>query len=170
MCCLCVIRASFQFLPIGSGVRCYNASDPELNSTAWFAIYLSSFVTFMTLDDLTSFVPVSQVCALFLNQLSRLEHQLFWFCLISIFSGFLCFSFECFFFFFTKTPKGKRFFSVYLSLLKIGGFLVNQENLDLFNNAAIPENVTNFYLTELFEFNPTFNPLRWVIQLLPYSK
>lgn len=63
------------------------------------------------------------------------------------------------FFFFTKVHQGKNV-SVYLSLIKIGGFLVNPENLELFNNTSISENVTNFYLTELFEFTPTFNPLR----------
>ncbi|XP_075879551.1 uncharacterized protein LOC142886359 [Nelusetta ayraudi] len=90
------------YLSAGPGARCYNASDPELNSTAWFANYISSFVTFMTLDDLASFVSISQ----------------------------------------------------------IGEFLVNQDNLDLFNNTAISENVTNFYLTKLFEFSPTFSALR----------
>lgn len=53
-----------------------------------------------------------------------------------------------------------------MSFLKIQVFSVNQANLELFNNTAIPENVTNFYLTELYEFNPTFNPLRWVNKLL----
>lgn len=73
--CLCVIETHFPFLPLGSEVRCYNASNPELNSTAWFVIYINSFVTFITLDDLASFVPISQVCASFPNQLSGLENQ-----------------------------------------------------------------------------------------------
>ncbi len=47
---------------IESEARCYNASDAELNSTAWFVNYIGSFVTFVTLDDLTSFVSTSQVC------------------------------------------------------------------------------------------------------------
>lgn len=45
-----------------NGVRCYNASDAELNSTAWFVNNIGSFVKFITLDDLTSFVSTSQVC------------------------------------------------------------------------------------------------------------
>lgn len=73
--CLCLTEMGFQFLPTGPGARCYNASDPELNSTAWFASYIRSFVTFMTLNDLASFVPISQVCTLSLNQLSGLESQ-----------------------------------------------------------------------------------------------
>ncbi|XP_041809840.1 uncharacterized protein LOC121618410 [Chelmon rostratus] len=90
------------YLRTGSEARCYDASDAELNSTAWFANYIGSFVTFITLDDLTSFVSTSQMEV----------------------------------------------------------FLVDQANLELFNNTAIPENVTNYYISQLFEFNPTFNPLK----------
>lgn len=46
---------------LGSGARCYNATDAEFNSTAWFADYIGSFVTFITLDDLTTFASTSQV-------------------------------------------------------------------------------------------------------------
>nr|XP_054598109.1 mucin-3A-like [Nothobranchius furzeri] len=49
-----------SYLTTGSGARCYNLSDPELNSTSWFFKYISSFVTFITLNDLISFVPTSQ--------------------------------------------------------------------------------------------------------------
>uniref|UniRef100_A0A8C6PW93 Mesothelin-like n=1 Tax=Nothobranchius furzeri TaxID=105023 RepID=A0A8C6PW93_NOTFU len=49
-----------SYLTTGSGARCYNPSDPELNSTSWFFKYISSFVTFITLNDLISFVPTSQ--------------------------------------------------------------------------------------------------------------
>ncbi|KAI3367910.1 hypothetical protein L3Q82_026737, partial [Scortum barcoo] len=90
------------YLRAGSGARCYNASDAALNSTAWFVNYIGSFVTFVTLDDLTAFVSTSQ------SQV----------------------------------------------------FFVDQANLKLFNNTAITENVTNFYISRLFEFNPTFNPVR----------
>lgn len=45
----------------GSGARCYNASDAELNSTAWFVSNIGNFVTFITLDDLTTFVSTAQV-------------------------------------------------------------------------------------------------------------
>lgn len=54
-------------------------------------------------------------------------------------------------------------FNLLVSLfLKMEVFLVDQANLELFNNTAIPENVTNYYISQLFEFNPTFNPLKWV--------
>lgn len=68
--CICSIWKGFQFPSTGSGARCYNASDPELNSTAWFVNNIGSFVTFMTLDDLTSFVSTSQVRTTFLNLIS----------------------------------------------------------------------------------------------------
>ncbi|XP_042340408.1 uncharacterized protein LOC121941647 [Plectropomus leopardus] len=32
--------------------RCYNPSDPELNSTAWFVEYIGPFMSFLTLEDL----------------------------------------------------------------------------------------------------------------------
>lgn len=47
---------------IGSEPRCYNATDPYLNSTAWFANSIGNFVKFLTLGDLTSFVSTTQVC------------------------------------------------------------------------------------------------------------
>ncbi|MED6236770.1 hypothetical protein ATANTOWER_013950, partial [Ataeniobius toweri] len=50
-----------SYLRAGSGAKCYNSSDPELNSTSWFSNYISSFVMFITLDDLTSFVSTSQI-------------------------------------------------------------------------------------------------------------
>lgn len=43
-------------------------------------------------------------------------------------------------------------------LLKIDRFLVNQDNLELFNNTEIPEDVINYYISQLFAFDPTFNP------------
>uniref|UniRef100_A0AAX7TZ48 Mesothelin a n=1 Tax=Astatotilapia calliptera TaxID=8154 RepID=A0AAX7TZ48_ASTCA len=89
------------YLSAGSGARCYNASDAELNSTAWFVSNIGNFVTFITLDDLTTFVSTAQ-------------------------------------------------FQV---------FLKNQANLELFNNNAIPANVTNYYVTQLFAFDPNFKPV-----------
>ncbi|XP_034043634.1 uncharacterized protein LOC117525813 [Thalassophryne amazonica] len=35
--------------------KCYNDSDPDLNSTAWFAEYIGSFMSFLTLEDLQTF-------------------------------------------------------------------------------------------------------------------
>ncbi|KAL7380698.1 hypothetical protein ABVT39_022377 [Epinephelus coioides] len=90
------------YLMTGSEARCYNASDAELNSTAWFANYIGSFVSFVTVDDLTTFTSTSQA----------------------------------------------------------GVFLVDEANLELFNNTAIPEDVTDLYISKLYEFNPTFKPLK----------
>ncbi|XP_050934032.1 uncharacterized protein LOC108897954 [Lates calcarifer] len=85
-----------------SSVRCYNTSDAELNSTSWFVSYIGNFVTFITLDDLTTFVSTSQ----------------------------------------TKV------------------FLEDPANLQLFSNTAISENVTNYYISQLFAFNPAFSPVK----------
>ncbi|XP_078806655.1 uncharacterized protein LOC144994091 [Oryzias latipes] len=35
--------------------KCYDSNNPELNSTAWFAEYIGSFITFLTVVDLQSF-------------------------------------------------------------------------------------------------------------------
>ncbi|XP_023814478.1 uncharacterized protein LOC105357440 [Oryzias latipes] len=35
--------------------KCYDSNNPELKSTAWFAEYISSFITFLTVVDLKSF-------------------------------------------------------------------------------------------------------------------
>ncbi|XP_049576816.1 uncharacterized protein [Syngnathus scovelli] len=43
------------YLKSVSEPRCYNASDPELNSTAWFAEYNGPFIEFVTLEDLLLF-------------------------------------------------------------------------------------------------------------------
>ncbi|XP_074517166.1 uncharacterized protein LOC141783659 [Sebastes fasciatus] len=90
------------YLRTGPDARCYNASDAELNSTAWFANYIGSFVTFITVDDLTTFTSTSQAEV----------------------------------------------------------FLVDQANLELFNNTALAEDVTDYYISQLFEFNPSFNLLK----------
>ncbi|XP_061687085.1 uncharacterized protein LOC133506703 isoform X2 [Syngnathoides biaculeatus] len=43
------------YLNSESEPKCYNASDPELNSTAWFAEYIGPFFEFITLQDLLTF-------------------------------------------------------------------------------------------------------------------
>ncbi|KAM4540267.1 uncharacterized protein V3H82_022319 [Fundulus diaphanus] len=90
-----------SYLSAGSGVRCYDPRDPELNSSSWFVNYIGSFITFITLDDLTSFVNTTQIEV----------------------------------------------------------FLEDKANLELFNNTAIPQDVTNYYIIQLFEFNPSFGLL-----------
>ncbi|XP_072220928.1 uncharacterized protein [Leuresthes tenuis] len=44
---------------------------------------------------------------------------------------------------------------------QISVFLEDQTNLNLFNNKAIPEDVTDFYVTQIFTFNPTFSPIKF---------
>ncbi|XP_077575260.1 uncharacterized protein LOC144198224 [Stigmatopora nigra] len=43
------------YLNSESQPRCYDPSDPELNSTAWFVEYIGPFVEFITLRDLLTF-------------------------------------------------------------------------------------------------------------------
>ncbi|XP_029595979.1 uncharacterized protein mslnb isoform X4 [Salmo trutta] len=43
------------YLTSASVPKCYNASDPELNSTAWFAENIGLFITYLTLEDLNTF-------------------------------------------------------------------------------------------------------------------
>ncbi|XP_052370175.1 uncharacterized protein LOC127927587 [Oncorhynchus keta] len=43
------------YLTSASAPKCYNTSDPELNSTAWFAENIGLFITYLTLEDLNTF-------------------------------------------------------------------------------------------------------------------
>lgn len=43
------------YFTVASNPRCYNQSDPELNSTAWFAEYIGPFMPFLTLEVFQSF-------------------------------------------------------------------------------------------------------------------
>ncbi|KAK1784379.1 hypothetical protein P4O66_016981, partial [Electrophorus voltai] len=88
--------------------RCYSSSDPNPNSTAWFTNYIGPFITFLTINDLQSFVPDTQ----------------------------------------------------------IGVFAANPDNLQLFNTSVIAANVTVYYVTQLYNQNPNFNPLSLPGQLL----
>ncbi|XP_078274553.1 uncharacterized protein LOC144604214 [Rhinoraja longicauda] len=46
-------RSIRDYLRAGPKTRCYNASDPALNSTAWFANYFGKFLVYTSRDDLT---------------------------------------------------------------------------------------------------------------------
>ncbi|XP_039469157.1 uncharacterized protein LOC116314637 [Oreochromis aureus] len=52
-----VYNAIRTYLYVGStsNPKCYFPSNPQLNSTAWFAQYIGSFVSFLTRDDLSTF-------------------------------------------------------------------------------------------------------------------
>ncbi|KAG7222575.1 hypothetical protein INR49_016172 [Caranx melampygus] len=100
-----------DYLTLASGPRCYNPSDPELNSTAWFAEYIGVFVPFLTLDALQMFgsAEVLQVftvnplnLALFNQSFSDLPQNLTNFCVQLIYQQdpnfnplFLPLSFRC---------------------------------------------------------------------------
>ncbi|XP_053085695.1 uncharacterized protein LOC128317516 [Pangasianodon hypophthalmus] len=47
--------------------RCYNSSDPLLNSTAWFADNIGFFITFINLADLQSFLTGNMTSAFLQN-------------------------------------------------------------------------------------------------------
>ncbi|TKS68567.1 Mesothelin-like protein [Collichthys lucidus] len=57
--------------------RCYNASDPELNSTAWFAEYIGPFMPFLILEDLQAFGSAEVLKVFTVNPLNidLLNHQ-----------------------------------------------------------------------------------------------
>ncbi|XP_037550713.1 mesothelin-like protein [Nematolebias whitei] len=61
-----------SYLTASSGARCYNSSNPELNSVSWFVNNIGSFVTFITLGDFTSFGSASQT-QVFLEDTANLE-------------------------------------------------------------------------------------------------
>ncbi|XP_051570817.1 uncharacterized protein mslna [Myxocyprinus asiaticus] len=46
-----------KYLKTDSVPKCYNSTDPKLNSTAWFANHIGVFMTFVSLDDFYSFGP-----------------------------------------------------------------------------------------------------------------
>ncbi|XP_026214815.1 uncharacterized protein LOC113161444 [Anabas testudineus] len=46
---------SYLSLPASEPPRCYNSSNPDLNSTAWFVDYIGPFMSFLTLEDLQAF-------------------------------------------------------------------------------------------------------------------
>ncbi|KAM7394590.1 hypothetical protein PAMP_021381 [Pampus punctatissimus] len=50
--------------------RCYNADDPELNSTAWFAEYIGPFMPFLTLEDLQAFGSAEVIQVFTVNPLN----------------------------------------------------------------------------------------------------
>ncbi|KAM7419684.1 hypothetical protein PAMA_016664 [Pampus argenteus] len=50
--------------------RCYNADDPELNSTAWFVEYIGPFMPFLTLEDLQSFGSAEVIQVFTVNPLN----------------------------------------------------------------------------------------------------
>ncbi|XP_056111002.1 uncharacterized protein LOC130088309 [Rhinichthys klamathensis goyatoka] len=92
------------YLNTSSAPKCYVASNPALNSTAWFSDYISVFLRFVTLDDLLLFGSIQP-------------------------------------------------------------FLENKENLQLFGQIGVPDNVVELYMSLLFEQNPYFSAFYLPVKL-----
>ncbi|XP_041133540.1 uncharacterized protein LOC121330804 isoform X2 [Polyodon spathula] len=50
-----------SYLSTGTKPKCYNAADPVLNSTAWFANYLGPFIIFSSQNDINIFGSTEQL-------------------------------------------------------------------------------------------------------------
>lgn len=61
-----------------------------------------------------------------------------------------------------KENENQNCADMFYLFLKIGVFLEDQSNLKLFNNTAIPEDVRNYYIMQLYAFNPTYSVIKWV--------
>ncbi|TRY86165.1 hypothetical protein DNTS_030216 [Danionella cerebrum] len=91
------------YLSSDGSPRCFDTSDPQLNSTSWLLSYIGIFISFVSVTDLNSFVSSD----------------------------------------------------------KIGVFLENPENLELLNRiTSIQPSVVDYYMTQLYLQNPSFNPVR----------
>ncbi|KAK7904864.1 hypothetical protein WMY93_017471 [Mugilogobius chulae] len=55
-----VYKSMSSYLIPDSVPKCYNASDAELNSKSWFVENIGSFVPYVTVADLDTFIPLSQ--------------------------------------------------------------------------------------------------------------
>ncbi|TRZ04294.1 hypothetical protein DNTS_003240 [Danionella cerebrum] len=87
------------YLKADSVPKCYNPTDTGPDSTAWFANYIGTFMSWLTLDDLYTFGSESNI-------------QI---------------------------------------------FTVNLANIQLFNQIALPKNLTTYYTQLIFNQNPNFN-------------
>ncbi|KAG7276805.1 hypothetical protein CRUP_008755 [Coryphaenoides rupestris] len=69
-----VIRS---YLASEAAPKCYDAADPELNSTAWFAEYIGAFMPFLTLDDLNTFGSAQEIQVFTVNlvNIALLNHS-----------------------------------------------------------------------------------------------
>ncbi|KAM8772694.1 uncharacterized protein AB9X84_011354 [Acanthopagrus schlegelii] len=59
-----------SYLTSATVPRCYSQSDPELNSTAWFAEYIGPFVSFLTLEDFQTFGSAQSIQVFTVNPLN----------------------------------------------------------------------------------------------------
>ncbi|XP_048870278.1 uncharacterized protein LOC125742380 isoform X1 [Brienomyrus brachyistius] len=56
-----------DYLNSGTKPKCYDSTDPQMNSTAWFLNNLNTFISFMSLNDLISFVPTNDMGLFLVN-------------------------------------------------------------------------------------------------------
>ncbi|KAJ8391837.1 hypothetical protein AAFF_G00084530 [Aldrovandia affinis] len=49
------------YLNTGTKPKCYNETDPQLNSKAWFVNYNGEFISYITLEDLNTFATAPQL-------------------------------------------------------------------------------------------------------------
>nr|XP_023670663.1 uncharacterized protein LOC111845464 isoform X1 [Paramormyrops kingsleyae] len=56
-----------DYLNSGTKPKCYDSTDPQMNSAAWFVNNLNTFISFMSLDDLISFVPTDEMGLFLVN-------------------------------------------------------------------------------------------------------
>ncbi|XP_028827815.1 uncharacterized protein LOC114785599 isoform X2 [Denticeps clupeoides] len=61
-----------SYLQNSGAPKCFDANDPTLNSKDWFVNYISAFITYVSLDDLNSFVNTSEI-KIFLDNPSNMN-------------------------------------------------------------------------------------------------
>ncbi|XP_039670200.1 uncharacterized protein LOC120567316 [Perca fluviatilis] len=65
-----VFNTISAYLTSATVPRCYDPSDPELNSTAWFVEYIGPFIPFLTLEDLQTFGSAQVIQVFTVNPLN----------------------------------------------------------------------------------------------------
>ncbi|KAF1394728.1 hypothetical protein PFLUV_G00004160 [Perca fluviatilis] len=65
-----VFNTISAYLTSATVPRCYDPSDPELNSTAWFVEYIGPFIPFLTLEDLQMFGSAQVIQVFTVNPLN----------------------------------------------------------------------------------------------------
>ncbi|XP_028444309.1 uncharacterized protein LOC114562189 [Perca flavescens] len=65
-----VFNTISAYLTSATVPRCYDPSDPELNSTAWFVEYIGPFMSFLTLEDLQMFGSAQVIQVFTVNPLN----------------------------------------------------------------------------------------------------
>lgn len=133
------LKKFFFFFETESAPKCYNASDPELNSTAWFAEYIGPFIEFITLQDFFTF-----------GSPEVFPKQCFVSLLASVLSAVHEMDVQCHLCVSTMTAS-------LLQVLQL--FTVDRQNIAIFNQTVLPVNVVNYYTELLYKQDSNFNPI-----------